>query len=593
MNQQRNVQATKLAVRHYYQQIKLDWKLAVPGFLLPAIGSILVFYVPPLIVAKILTRFNDKSYDQLADFTPYILLFILLWSLGEVCWRVGIHFVIKSEVNGIQRLYNNAMDYLLAKDIAFFNNNFAGALTKRVTSYSRRYEEVMDTLMFNVFASYIPILFALGILWFFSPWLVLALVGLLLVAGLCVFPLIKRRQKMVAARETASTAVTGYIADVIGNIDAVKAFGNEAEEAKQHKIKVADLAKKTKRSWDYQNLRIDMLLSPFFVFTNAIGLALSLYISRKTAVGLEVVFVSFNYFVAATRTMWEFNNVYRRLESSITEAAQFTELLLEEPAVVDTKQPQKLTVAAGAIEMKDVRFSYSDVTGEHLFKDFNLSIKPGEKVALVGHSGGGKTTVTKLLLRFMDINGGEILVDGQNIANVTQNDLRHAIAYVPQEPAMFHRSLTDNIRYGKQDATQADVVRIAKLAHADEFIEKLPAKYETLVGERGVKLSGGQRQRIAIARAMLKDAPILVLDEATSALDSESEKLIQDALWKLMENRTAIVVAHRLSTIQKMDRIVVLSEGTIAEQGSHKELIKNNGIYANLWAHQSGGFLED
>jgi ATP-binding cassette subfamily B protein len=275
------------------------------------------------------------------------------------------------------------------------------------------------------------------------------------------------------------------------------------------------------------------------------------------------------------------------------QTAQFTELLLEDPAVQDIKNPIPLKADKGEIVMRNVAFRYSDNEGEHLFKDFDLKITPGEKVALVGHSGGGKTTVTKLLLRFMDIDDGEILIDGQNIAQISQHDLRSAISYVPQDPIMFHRSLSENIKYGRIDATQEEVVRIAKLAHADEFINALKHGYNTLVGERGIKLSGGQRQRIAIARAMIKDAPILVLDEATSALDSESEKYIQDALWKLMEGRTAIVIAHRLSTIQKVDRIIVLEDGNIVEQGTHKELIGKNGIYANLWSHQSGGFIEE
>jgi ATP-binding cassette subfamily B protein len=593
LEQSRNVAATKLAVKNYSRQMRRDWKMVLPGYLLPAIGSILVFYVPPLIVARLLTTFHNSANISLSDFAPYLLLFILLWSIGEFLWRVAIFFIIRAETFGSRMLYNQAMESLLKKDLAFFHDNFAGSLTKRVTSYSWKYVELMDTLAFNVFSNYLPIFFVAFVLWQFSPWLVLGLLGLMSITALIVIPLIRRRQKLVAVRETASTKMTGYTADIFSNIDTIKAFANESHEKKNYQIFFNDMITKAKHSWDYQNFRIDSVLSPFSIITNSVGLLLSIWIANRSAIRLEVVFVTFNYYAGVTRSMWEFNHVYRNIESAITEGAQLTELLLDEPKVQDVTTPKPFQVTDGEIEMRGVNFRYQEDGSEHLFKGFNLKIKPGEKVALVGHSGGGKTTVTRLLLRFMDIQGGEILVDGQNIAEVRQNDLRSKIAYVPQEPAMFHRSLLDNIRYGRLEATEAEVKKAAKDAHATEFIDKLPKGYETLVGERGIKLSGGQRQRIAVARAMVKDAPILVLDEATSALDSESEKYIQDALWKLMEGRTVIVIAHRLSTIQRMDRIVVLEDGKIAEEGSHKDLIGNKGIYSTLWAHQSGGFLED
>ena len=246
---------------------------------------------------------------------------------------------------------------------------------------------------------------------------------------------------------------------------------------------------------------------------------------------------------------------------------------------------------SGNIDFKNVAFIYD--SGQKVFNNFNLIVKSGDKIGLVGHSGAGKSTITKLLLRFVDVSSGGIEIDGQDIRDATFVSLRSNIAYVPQDPSMFHRSIADNIRYGRLDATDAEVHDAAKKAHALEFIEKLPQGFETLVGERGIKLSGGQRQRIAIARAILKDAPILVLDEATSALDSESERLIQDALTKLMKGRTSIVIAHRLSTIAKLDRIIVLDNGSIAEDGTHTELLKQKGIYAKLWSHQSGGFIED
>ncbi|HET9721478.1 MAG TPA: ABC transporter ATP-binding protein [Candidatus Saccharimonadales bacterium] len=593
MEQQRNVHATKLAVKHYLQQMKLEWWRTGLAFVLPGVGSILVAYIPPLIIARILVRFGQQAQPNLEQLIPYILLFAGVWAAGEICWRIGINFLIKSETRGMERLYNDAMSFLFAKDLAFFHNNFAGSLTKKVIGYGRKYEDLMDTLSFNVFSYYLPIPFVAVVLWRYSPWLVVALLGLLILTGFIIFPLIKRRQKLVAKRETASNIMAGHVADMIGNIDTIKSFAHESEEAKTHQIKVKDYIKKAKRSWDYQNLTIELITSPFYVLTNTVGLVLALIISHHGIGSLETIFVSFSYFSNVTQVMWNFNQVYRNIESSITEGAQFTELLLEPPSLTDRAEPQNFSVTNGEIEFRNVHFRYSDGAGHNLFEELNFKIKAGEKVAFVGHSGGGKTTITRLLLRFMDVNDGQILIDGQNTAQVAQHDLRTAIAYVPQEPAMFHRSLADNIRYGKLQAKDSDVIRAAKLAHAHEFIKDLSEGYETLVGERGVKLSGGQRQRVAIARAILKNAPILVLDEATSALDSESEHYIQDALWKLMEGKTTIAIAHRLSTIQKMDRIIVLDEGKIAEQGSHLELIEKGGIYAKLWSRQSGGFLED
>jgi ATP-binding cassette subfamily B protein len=258
----------------------------------------------------------------------------------------------------------------------------------------------------------------------------------------------------------------------------------------------------------------------------------------------------------------------------------------------DPDHPVKCNIKEGKIEMKNVTFTH-DQNKDTLFDNLCMTVEPGEQVGLIGRSGSGKTSLARLLLRFSDIDGGSIVIDGQDITSITQSDLHNSIAYVSQEPSLFHRSLRENIAYGKPNATDAEVRHAAEQANALDFIESLDKKFDTLVGERGVKLSGGQRQRIAIARAILKDAPILVLDEATSALDSESEQLIQGALAKLMKGRTSIVIAHRLSTIAKLDRIIVLDEGKIVEQGTHSELLANNGIYAKLWSHQSGGFLKE
>jgi ATP-binding cassette subfamily B protein len=309
---------------------------------------------------------------------------------------------------------------------------------------------------------------------------------------------------------------------------------------------------------------------------------------------LGIGIFAFSFTLTLTNKLFEINTMVRTIEDGLLAASPLTEILQETAEIKDNPDAKKLRVTDGQLELKDIDFTYQDSSSNKMvFSRLNLSVAPGEKIGLVGPSGGGKSTLTRLLLRFEDINKGSISIDGQNIADVTQESLRKAISYVPQEPLLFHRTVRENIAYGNENAADKQVKQAAHMAHADIFINDLPEGYETIVGERGVKLSGGQRQRIAIARAILKDAPILLLDEATSALDSGSEKLIQEALWMLMKDRTAIVVAHRLSTIQKMDRIIVLNNGSIAEEGTHAQLLSKKGLYAKLWAHQSGGFIEE
>jgi ATP-binding cassette subfamily B protein len=318
-------------------------------------------------------------------------------------------------------------------------------------------------------------------------------------------------------------------------------------------------------------------------------LATASVVSFNAEIG--TVFLVLSFTTNMTIRLWDFaQRTLRNVNKALGDAEEATEMLYRTPLITDPTNPERLPRDKGIIAIKNMSFAHDKLP---LFENISLTIQQGEKIGLVGHSGSGKTTLTKLLLRFKDVNDGTIEINGVDIRKVTQNDLRDVIAYVPQEPLLFHRSLAENIAYGKLHATKNEIISAAKKAHAHTFIEQLAEGYDTLVGERGVKLSGGQKQRIAIARAMLKDAPILLLDEATSALDSESELAIQDALWKLMKDKTAIVIAHRLSTIQKMDRIIVLENGKIIEEGTHTQLLKKKGHYAKLWQHQSGGFLQE
>lgn len=567
--------------------------IAIAPFILSGVGTILVLFVPNLFIANILAKLQHQElYGDLSIFLQPLAWMIALAFIGEVLWRFALHFMDQLDSETMQDLANMAFDDLVNRPLSFHAENFAGALVNKVNRFSKNFETFYDTMIFNVWGFVVTFLFAGVILISRSPWTIIGFVVISFVYVLLVRRPIRIRSRMVAKRSAMESDQTAALADALTNITAIKSFARESDE-KQH---FSDVSKQLQtqrfKSWEYNVWHIDTITAPAYILINGTAVLASILAATRWHVRADVVFLSFTFFAQLSRNLWDFGRVYRNFESGLSEAGEMLAIMRQPHDLTDPANPVKPHMARGKVEIKHMSFKHSG-SKKLLFDDVNLRIQPGEKIGLVGHSGSGKTTITKLILRFMDINAGQILIDGQDIQEVRQAELRDHIAYVPQEPLLFHRSLLENIRYGNMEADDQAVHGVAKLAHASDFIDDLPEKYETLVGERGVKLSGGQRQRVAIARAMLKNAPILILDEATSALDSESEDLIQDALWKLMQNRTAIVIAHRLSTIQRMDRIIVLENGRIVEEGSHRELIKHGRVYADLWNRQSGGFIED
>jgi len=554
-------------------------------------------FIAPVLISGILSNLatGNTSLITLSHIWPLLLLIVALDTSGHLIWnRIIIPRFWRTQDSIMRDLNVHIFKHLSNMSYRFFSDRFAGSLVSQTNRFVGSYERLTDPLTWNVFKLLVAMIATSVILLPRAP---LVVAGIMLVTAIYIPLVWKYRRQQVPYNKlwaSAETKRTGQLADSISNILAVKSFANEKHETNRMQERADDVHN---RSMDTMSIAMRQELFTGLVqrSINHITIVVSILLAVGGHVSVGTVYLSLFLVSGLLRRLWDLNNTFRQFTRVFGDATDMTEILQLEAEIKDPMNPKSFRAKKGEVELKDVSFSYPETSEtDGLFEKFSLSIKPGEKIGLVGPSGGGKTTITKLLLRFMDIQDGKILIDGQDIAEAKQADVRHAITYVPQEPILFHRSLTENISYGNPGASADEIVAASKKAHAHEFIIKLPGGYDTLVGERGVKLSGEQKQRVAIARSLLKDAPILVLDEATSALDSESEALIQDALWELMKNKTAIVIAHRLSTVKRMDRIVVLDEGKIVEEGTHAELHqRKGGLYARLWSHQSGGFIDE
>ena len=558
-----------------------------------AITTVIGSFIGPYIISLLLKQIQSGKLESLHQNSWLILGYIATQLYGEIIgWRINLYMIWQFETAGQKNLHEQIFSKLTNQTVAFHANRFGGSLVSQTNKFVGSFERFWDTIVFSMMPALSSVIAATAILSFVFWQYAVALFVISLIFIAIIFAGSRKMAILNTQEAQASTRQTGQLADAMTNILAIKSHGHEDHESKLYK----HLAH-TWRERSLDTMRGFLVASTGYssmiAVLNTSALVMALWASAHNIIAISTVYLSVTYTFTVARQLWEMNNIMRNYNRIMGDAHDMTVMLGLENEIQDMPNAPELAPRRGKIEFKNVTFSHDGDTQNALFSGLNLRIKPGEKIGLVGQSGSGKTTLTKLLLRFMDVQSGTILVDDQDITKVTQSSLRKAIAYVPQEPLLFHRSLADNIEYGELGSDKATIEGVSKMAHAHEFIQKLEHGYDTLVGERGVKLSGGQRQRVAIARAMIKNARILVLDEATSALDSESEALIQDALWTLMEGRTAIVIAHRLSTIQKMDRIIVMEDGKITEQGSHKELIHKNGNYAELWKRQSGGFLDD
>ena len=519
---------------------------------------------------------------------------VFLFSIGyAILWTIGGFAVSHNAIAGSEYLQRRVFANYLNKDYDFYSNTYYGALSTQANRIRDAFNEYGAMVTLTVPKQLTIVIAGVVIIGYHSA--LLAGITILTVASILAFTLWSSAWRLKYRRlmSEASSELAGTIGDALSHGSTVKSFAAETTEANRLESTLKKWSKAQYNSW-ISSLPADGGRMILAAIATAVLLIFTSRLYQEHVISIAIVALAQLYVVKMVSVTQDIAEIIKSYEQIMSGAYQPVRTMMVQPTVLDAPATTVFPTSKElAIQLTQVDFRYEDAEANtHAISDFTLAIAPGEKVGIVGYSGSGKTTLTKLLLRYMDVTGGSIAINHIDIKDMQQSDLRSHIAYVPQEPLLFHRSIAENIAYGKPAAGKKAMMAAATAAYVDDFVDELPQGYDTLVGERGIKLSGGQRQRVAIARAILKDAPILVLDEATSALDSRSEKFIQKALWRLMEGRTTIVIAHRLSTIQHMDRIVVMDKGRIVQVGSHADLLQaKRGIYAKLWEHQSGGYI--
>ncbi|HET9843118.1 MAG TPA: ABC transporter ATP-binding protein [Gammaproteobacteria bacterium] len=584
-----------ITYRHVYAYIASHIK-AFPFAILTMLGVALIWAisisVKPYLIKIILNRLSISAQaDVFVYLATPILLYLGMNLLLTISYRFYGYFVeIKMIPKLRKQMANDALGKLIEKSHTFYQNNFSGSLTNKVNDLTRSVPEILQ-IIFDKFISHVLAL-SIAIL---TLWQVNYIFALIMLVWNVLFSLgamlYSKKLTLLADRwsEYGST-ITGRIVDVLSNILTVRLFSAKKPEKKllnetfQQAVN-AEQQLQWAYFWMWMCYSLSALLLQVLNFYFLCKGRQEGWITIGDFALVLVLNISIiDYFWQITHEFSHFSKLY----GNITQALR---AILEKPEIEDNVNANNFGVIQGKITFDTVKFHYKGAIP--LFQNMSIEIAAGQKVGLVGYSGSGKTTFVNLILRLYEITNGQILIDNHDIKSLSQDFLRSQIGMIPQDPSLFHRTLLENIRYGRLDAKDEEVIEAAKRAHAHEFIIKLSQGYHSLVGERGIKLSGGQRQRIAIARAVLKNAPILILDEATSQLDSLTEALIQESLWELMQGKTTIVIAHRLSTLLPMDRILVFEKGKIVEDGTHSQLLNNHNLYKSLWDSQIGGFLPD
>ena len=580
----------KYYLPHLRKYQKSTWLVFV-SYSLAVVGSGMV---TPVLYKRIIDIVSgaEKSTTISIELINTVLVLGGVLILYNFFYRIADYAMTYSQSHMLKEVADDAFARVERHSYEFFSNTFTGTLVAKVRRYVNAFETLHDQAVFTVWMNGLRLLFGLVVLSYFSlPLGIVLFIWLVLYMGITALFVKKKLKKDLLTAE-ANSRTTGVLSDTITNMLNVKMFASHVREL-SYFTDATDLEEKRRRDAGYfQNTQF-LFQGYFIALFEFAGMFAAAHLWLNGLISAGTIILMQIYIFTSFEVVWNIGRNSAKIMRALAEAKEMVDIFEKPVAVKDPQNPEKCKIGKGEIEIKNISFLYGDDGGKGtaVFKRLSLHIKSGEKVGLVGPSGAGKTTITKLLLRFADVQDGKIMIDGQDISRITQSDLRLRIAYVPQDPILFHRTLRENISYSNPRASEKEIISVAKRSRAHEFIKGFAKGYDTYVGERGVRLSGGERQRVAIARAMLKGAPVLILDEATSSLDSISEQHIQEAFDELMKGRTTLVIAHRLSTIQKMDRIIVFDKGAIVEDGTHKQLIAKKGLYYKLWKQQSHGFM--